>query len=175
MCVCVLARLNANFIKTWVKMREYAQIHLDFLSIVIDEDHLINLMIENRIRERVQMANETNLYAEESWPVRTRNGSGSGWCGSTFSKFPLLLSCCVPFFFTDFRSTFENFTPLVSVLSQIFQTNMSGKDLKSFPDNYVTMKRFHGDLLCVFEALFSGLLGSPYPETVRRRAHIQHI
>ena len=33
-----------------------------------------------------QMANETNLCVEESMAVRTRNGSGSGWCGSAFSK-----------------------------------------------------------------------------------------
>ena len=39
-----------------------------------------------------QMANKTNLWAEESWAVRTRNGGGSGWCGSAFSKFPSQLS-----------------------------------------------------------------------------------
>ncbi len=57
-------------------------------------------------------------------------------------KFPVLLSCCVFSGFTDFRSTLDNFTPLVSVLRQIFQAIR------------VDTERFHSDLLCVFEALF---------------------
>ena len=65
-----------------------------------------------------QMGNEANLCAEESWAVRTRNGGGSN---SAFSKFPEQLTSCVSSGFTDFRSTFDNFTPLVSVLRQIFQ------------------------------------------------------
>ena len=43
------------------------------------------------------------------------------WYGIAFSKFPLQLSCCISSGFTDFRSTFDNFTLLVSVLQQIFQ------------------------------------------------------
>ena len=105
-----------------------------------------------------QMVNDTNLWAEESWAVRTRNGGGSGWCGSAFSKFPAQLSCFVYSGFTDFRSTFDNFTPLHSVLRQIFQAIRG--DTKSF----------HGDLQCVFEALFGGLFGCTYSETVHRRA-----
>ena len=33
------------------------------------------------------MANETNLCAEESWTLRTRNCGRSSWCGNDFSKF----------------------------------------------------------------------------------------
>ena len=95
-----------------------------------------------------QIANETNLYREESWAVRTRNGSSSGWCGSVFSKLPAQLSCCVSFGFTDFRSTSDNFMPLVSVLRQIFQAIRSDTE------------RFHGDLQCIFEALFLASLGA---------------
>ena len=84
-----------------------------------------------------QMANESNLYAGEPWAVKTRNGGGSGLCGSVFSKFPVQLSCCVSSGFTDFRSTFENFMSLVSVLRQIFQAIRD--DTKIFP----------GDLQCV--------------------------
>ena len=40
----------------------------------------------------VQIANETNLFAEESEAVRIKNGGGSGWYGSDFSKFPAQLS-----------------------------------------------------------------------------------
>ena len=69
---------------------------------------------------RVQMANETILCAEESWVVRTKNDGGSGWCSSAFSKFPMLLSYCNSSGFPEFRSTFDNFTPFVSVLRQIF-------------------------------------------------------
>ena len=35
-----------------------------------------------------QMANETNVYPEKSWTVKTRNGGCSGWCGSAFLCFP---------------------------------------------------------------------------------------
>ena len=95
----------------------------------------------------VQMANETNLCVEESRAMRTRNVGGSGWCGSTFSKFPVQLSCCISSGFTDFSSTFYNFTPLVSVLCQIFQA-IRGKN-----------ERFHGDLQYIFEVLFLVSLG----------------
>ena len=44
-------------------------------SIVVDEDHLINLIIED---VKAQRANETNLCAKESWAVRTTNTGGSG-------------------------------------------------------------------------------------------------
>ena len=47
-----------------------------FLSIVIDEDHLINQTIEGSVS--AQMANETNMCTEESWAVRTRNSGSSG-------------------------------------------------------------------------------------------------
>ena len=93
-----------------------------------------------------QMANEANLCAEESWTVRTRNGGGTGWCGSAFPKFPAQLSCCVPSCFTDVRSTFDNFTSLV--LYQIFKTIRSD------------IEKFHGDLQCVFEALFQTSIGA---------------
>ena len=102
-----------------------------------------------------QMANEANLFAEESWAVRTRNGGSSGWCGSAFSKFPAQLSCCVSSCFTDFRSSFDNFTPLVSVLCQIFQAIRSATE------------RFHGDVQSVFEVLF---LRNACPEKVCHRA-----
>ena len=68
----------------------------------------------------LEMANETNLCAEASRAVRTRNGGGSGWCGKAFSKFSAQLSCCIFSGFTDFQSTFDNFMPLVAVLCQIF-------------------------------------------------------
>ena len=63
-----------------------------------------------------QMDNETNLCAEESWAVRTRNGGGSSWCGCAFSKFPVQLSCLISTGLTDFHFTLDNFMPLVSVL-----------------------------------------------------------
>ena len=110
------------------------------LFIVINEDNLINLMVENEIC--AQMATEANLCAEESLTVRTRNNGGSVWYGSAFSKSPVRLSCCVPSCFTDFRSTLDNFMPLVPVLCQIFQAIRDDT------------KRFHGDLQCVFEAIF---------------------
>ena len=80
--------------------------------------------------------------------MRTRNGGGSGWCGSVFSKFHAQLSCCVSSGFTDFRSTFENFTPLVFILGQIFQAIRGDT------------KGFHGDLLWVFVELFLIYLGA---------------
>ena len=95
----------------------------------------------------VQMANEANLCAEVSWAVRARNGSSSGWCGSAFFKFPSQLSYCIPSCFTDFHSMFNNFTPLVFVLHQIFQALRGDTE------------RFHGDPPCVFEALFLASLG----------------
>ena len=95
----------------------------------------------------VQMANETNLYVKESWPMRKRNGGGSGWCCCAFSKFPAQLSCCISSGFTDFYSMFDNFMPLVSVLHQIFKTIRGDT------------KRFHRDLQCVFETLFLAYLG----------------
>ena len=95
-----------------------------------------------------QMANETNLCTEQSWAVTTRNGGGSGWCGNTFSKFPVQLSCCIPSFFTDVCSTLDNFTPLVSALCQIFQAIRGDTE------------RFHGDLQCVFEVHFLAPLGA---------------
>ena len=104
---------------------------------------------------RAKLADETNLCAEESWAGRTRNGGGSGWYGSAFSKFPAQTSCCVPSYFTDFRSTFYNFTPLVSVLHQIFQAVRDDTE------------RFHGDLQCVFESFFLAYVRAI---TVRRRA-----
>ena len=91
----------------------------------------------------VQMANETNLCTEESWAVRTRNG-----CGSVFSKFLEQLLSCISSGFTDFHSLFDNFTPLLSVLHQIFQAIRG--------DN----ERFHGDFQCVFEVLFLAFLGA---------------
>ena len=94
-----------------------------------------------------QMANETNLCAEESWVERTRNGGGSGWCGSAFSKFLVQISCCVSSDFTDFCSTFDNFKPLVSVLQQIFLAIRSDTE------------RLLGDLQCIFEACFLAFLG----------------
>ena len=69
------------------------------------------------------------------------NGDGSGWCGSTFSKFLTLLSCCISSGFIDFCSTFDNFTPLASVLHQTFQAIRADTE------------RFHGDLLCVLGVL----------------------
>ena len=94
------------------------------------------------------MANETNLCAEEYWAVRTRNGSNSGWCGSAFSKFHSQLIYSFFSGFTDFRSSFYNFMPLVSVLRQIFQTIRDDTE------------RFHGDLQCVFDPLFLASLGT---------------
>ena len=89
------------------------------------------------------MANETNLCMKESWAVRTRNGGGSG-----FSKFPVQLSCCVSFGFTDFCSMFDNFMPLVSVLCQIFQSIRADTE------------RFQGEIQCVFEVPFLVSLGA---------------
>ena len=89
-----------------------------------------------------QMANETNLCAEESWAVRIRNGGA-------FSKFPAQLSCCVPSCFTDTHSTSDTFMPLVSVLRQIFHTIWGDTE------------RFHGHHPCVFKALSLASLGAP--------------
>ena len=119
---------------------------------------------------RAQMAKETNLCTKESSAVRTRNGSGSGWCGSTFSKFSSLLSCCVPSFFIDFRSTFDNFKPLASVLTQIFHTNMSGKDFRFSRQLRSKTKRFHGNHSVCLWSTFSGLLRIACPEIISRKA-----
>ena len=62
--------------------------------------------------------------------------------------FPVQLSCWVSSGFTYFRPTFDNFTPLVSVLRQIFLAIRGDT------------KRFQGDLQCVFEALFLASLGA---------------
>ena len=102
-------------------------------------------MIKDEIRE---CANETNLCVEESREVRKTNGGCSGWCDSAFSKFPVQLSCCVSSDFTDFHSMFDNLTPLLSVLHQIFQAIRDDTE------------RFHGDLQCVFEVLFLASLGA---------------
>ena len=76
-------------------------------------------------------------------PICVRKSSnGNGWCGSVLSKFPVQLSCCGFSGFTDFRSTFDNFMPLVSVLHQIFQAIRSDIEI------------FHVALLCVFEVRF---------------------
>ena len=112
----------------------------------------LNFWLRNR-SVGAQMANGANQCPKESWAVRSRNGRGSDWCA--FSKFPAQLSCGVPSCFRDFRSTFENFTPLVSVLCRIFEAVRGD------------IERFHGDLRCVFDALF---LASTCSETVRRRA-----
>ena len=104
---------------------------------------------------RAQIANETHLCTEESWTVKRRNGGSSSWCGCAFFKFLAQLSGCVSSAFTEFRSTFDNVTPLVSVMRHIFQAIRG--DTKSFP----------GDLQCVLEAVFYGLHGSTCPETVR--------
>ena len=104
-----------------------------------------------------KIANETNLCAEESWAVRTRNGDGSGWCGSAFSKFLAQLSCCIPSCFTDFHSMFENFTPLVFVLCQIFQAIRGDRKIWQRPS------------VCLWSA-FSSLFGSACPETICCRA-----
>ena len=105
-----------------------------------------------------QVANETNLCAEESWVVRTRNGGGSA-----FSKFPVQLSCCISSDFTDFRSTFDNFTPLVSVLCQIFWTIRGNSE------------RFHGKLQCVFEAIFLAFLGALALRQFRVEQFLQEV
>ena len=47
---------------------------------------------------------------------------------------------------SHFRSTFDNFTPLVSVLRQIFQA--------------IRGEIFHGDLQCVLESLFLASFGA---------------
>ena len=62
--------------------------------------------------------------------------------------FPAQLSCYISSGFTDFRCTFDNFTPLVSVLRQIFQAIRGDTE------------RFHGDLQSVFEAHFLASLGA---------------
>ena len=54
---------------------------------------------------------------------------------------------------SDFRSTFDNFTLLLSVLRQIFLAIRGNTE------------RFHGDLQCVFEVLFLASLG---PLTLRQ-------
>ena len=82
-----------------------------------------------------QMTNETNLCAEESWAVRTRNSGGSGWCCSAFSKFTSQLGWCVSSGFTEFHSMFDNFTLLVSVLWQIFQAIRG--DTKDFMETII--------------------------------------
>ena len=104
-----------------------------------------------------QMVNETNLCVEESWAMRTRNGGGSGWCGTAISKFPVQLGYCVSSGFTNLRSMFDNFVLLVSVLHQIFQAIRGDT------------KRFCEDLPCLWSAFF-GLLKNTCPETVHRRA-----
>ena len=111
-----------------------------------------------KVSVNAQIANETNLCIEESWPATTRNGGGSGWCGSAFSKFPTQLSYCVSSGFTDFCSMFDNFTPFVSVLHQIFQA-MRGQYWK------ISWRLS----MCLWST-FSGLLGSASPKTVRHRA-----
>ena len=58
------------------------------------------------------------------------------------------LSCCVSSGFTDFRSTFDNFMPLVSVLCLVFQAIRGDTE------------RFYEDLQCVFEAPFLDSLGA---------------
>ena len=95
-----------------------------------------------------QMANETNLCTEKSWTVRTSNGGDSGGCGSAFCKFPVQVSCFVSSGFTDFRSSFDNLTPLVSVLCQIF------------PAIRGNTERIYRDLQCVFEALSLASFGA---------------
>ena len=65
-----------------------------------------------------------------------------------FSKITALFSCCVSPGFIDFRFTFDNFTPLVSVLRQIFQ------------EIWGDTERFHGDLQCIFEMLFLASMGA---------------
>ena len=91
-----------------------------------------------------QMANETNLWAEMFWTVRRRNVGGRGWCDWAFSKFPAKLSCSVSSGFADFRSTFDNFAQLASVLRQVFQAIRGNTE------------RFQ----CIFEALFLASFGT---------------
>ena len=71
--------------------------------------------------------------------MRTRNGGGSA-----FAKFPTQLSCCV---FSGFTDMFDNFTPLVSVLCQIFLAIRGDTE------------RFQRDLQYVIEVLFLAFLG----------------
>ena len=99
-----------------------------------------------------QMVNETNLRAEESWAVRTRKGSG--WCGSAFSKFPAQLSCC---FSSSFKLLLHIWQFHITCLRQMFLAIR------------VNSERFHGDLQCVFEALFLASLGALPLSFFRRR------
>ena len=107
---------------------------------------MINLMIEESICVPRWLMRPICVW--KSWAVRTRNCSSSGWYCTAFSKFPMQLSCCVSSGFTDFSSMFDNFTPLVSALCQMFQTIRGDTE------------RFHGDLQCVFEPLFLDSLGA---------------
>ena len=100
------------------------------------------------------MANETNLCTEESWTVRTRNGGGSGWCGSAFSKFPAQLSCCM-------FSISQTFAPRLTTsrhMSLFCATYF--RQLVTIPKDF--METFSVSLKCLFWPACS--------ETVNRRA-----
>ena len=96
----------------------------------------------------VQMANETTVC------VRVLGSENKEWWlrwlmwQYLFFKFPVQLSCCISSGFTEFQSTFDNFTPLLSVLHQILQVIRGNTE------------RFHGDLQYVFEVLFLASLGA---------------
>ena len=114
---------------------------------IIGEGHLINLMIEEGICECA------DSWLDQSVRGRVLSSENKEWwwkwlMWQCFSKFPAQLSCCVSTGFTDFRSTFDNFPTLVSVLSQIFQAIRGDTE------------RFHGDFQRVFEALFLASLGA---------------
>ena len=104
-----------------------------------------------------QMANETNLCAQESWAERTRNGGSCGGCDNAFSKFPAQLSYCVSSGFTDFCSNLTT-SHYLSLSCARFSSQL-GAIPKDFMETFsVSFKRF-------FWRPWSACL-----ETVRRRA-----
>ena len=119
-------------------------------------DHLINLWGTGS--RSAQMANEAKMSVEESWTVRTRKYGGRGWCGSALSKFLRCYGAAFLLATQDFRSMLDNFTPLASVLCR-YSWLLGGET-----------ERFHGDLQCLLEVLFSGFLGNSCPGIVLRRA-----
>ena len=98
-----------------------------------------------------QMANETNLCAEESWAVRTKNSGSSSWCGSAFSQFPVHLSCWLSLHIWQLQATCLYLVP-------------------NIPCNEGQYQKISWRPLVYLWSDFSGFLGSTCPETVCHRA-----
>ena len=122
------------------------------LSIIVDEDHVINLGLRTG-SVSAQMANEANLCTEESWAVRTRNDGGSGWCGSAFLSF--LHSSVATFLLAS-----QTFTPCLT----------TSRHLSLSCTKYSRLLGWYQKIswrlsVCLWNTFF-GLHGSTCPETV---------